>query len=54
MKTITLYKVVYFDAYNDMQERDFQELTDAQAFALTVQDARVFKYKLLGEIEEVI
>ena len=54
MKTITLYKVVYFDAYNDMQERDFQELADAQTFALTVQNARVFKYKILGECEEVI
>lgn len=54
MKTITLYKVVYFDTYNDMQERDFQELTDAQAFALTVQNARVFKYEILGEIVEVV
>lgn len=54
MRTITLYKVVYFDVYGDMCERDFQELADAQAFALTQQNARVFRYKILGECEEVI
>lgn len=54
MKTIILYKVIYFDSYGDYSERDFQELSDAQSFALTVQHSKVYKYEIVGNITEVV
>lgn len=53
MQTIILYKVVYFDIYNDLQERDFATITEARAFSASYPDSKIYKVAILGTIEEL-
>lgn len=53
MKTIILYKVVYYDSYNDYRELDFQNEADARTFANNYPTSHIYKYEVAGECTEV-
>ena len=53
MQTIILYKVVWVDAYGDINEQDFSNLQSAINFTNHVQDAHLYEYKILGQIKEI-
>lgn len=53
MQTIILYKVVYFDIYNDLQERDFVTIETARAFSTSHPGSKIYKVAILGSIEEL-
>ena len=53
MQTMTLYKVVWIDAYGDINEQDFSNLQSAINFTNRVQNAQVYEYKMLGEIKKI-
>ena len=53
MQTITLYKVVWVDTYGDTNEEDFSDFQSAINFTNHVPNAKVFEYKILGEIREI-
>lgn len=53
MKTIILYKVVWVDEFGAVEERDFQNESDARYFARNHQNVQLFKTAILGEITEL-
>lgn len=54
MQSIFLYKVVYNDQNNCIDERDFPEEAQARQFALRWTFAKIFKVGMVGSIEEII
>lgn len=53
MQTIILYKVVWFDEYGDINEKDFSTLNEATILYNQLQDAHIYEYRMLGQIKEV-
>lgn len=53
MQTIILYKVVYVNEYGDVEERNYQNESDARNFARSKQNSQLFKTAILGEITEI-
>ena len=53
MKTITFYKVVYVDQYGEVVDNDFQNETQARAYAGTVTNARIYRYKMLADVVDI-
>ena len=54
MNTITSYKIVWIDSYGDLQEKDYDDLTEAQNFATSVNDSILYKVQILGSIERIL
>lgn len=53
MNTITSYKVVYIDAYGDLQEYDYGTEEEARRMAATQSDSIIYRVRILGEIERL-
>lgn len=53
MQTITSYKVVYFDQYGDIMEKDFNDENAARNFAAENTDSILYKVQILGSIERI-
>lgn len=54
MKTMTTYKVVWIDLYGDLQEKDFDDITQARDFSSSVNDSILYEIKMLGSIERIV
>lgn len=53
MQTLTSYKVVYFDQYGDMMEKDFNDENAARNFAAENIDSILYRVQILGSIERI-
>ena len=53
MNTIVSYKVVYVDAYGDIQEYDYSTENEARAMAATQNNSIIYKVAILGQIERL-
>lgn len=53
MQTITTYKVVYFNQYGDMMEKDFNDENAARNFAAETDNSTLYKVQILGSIERI-
>ncbi len=53
MQTITTYKVVYFNQYGDMLEKEFNDETAARHFAAENINSILYKVQVLGSIERI-
>lgn len=53
MRTITLYKVVWVNELGDIEERNYQNESEARDFARNKQNSQLFKTAILGEITEI-
>lgn len=53
MRTTTLYKVVYLNSNNILDDMDFEDEAQARTFAAQFQTYRIYKYKLITEVEDI-
>ena len=53
MQTITSYKVVYFNQYGDMLEKDFNDENAARHFSAEINDSILYKVQIIGSVERI-
>lgn len=53
MRTTTLYKVVYLNSNNILDDIDFETEGEARLFANQFQTYQIFRYKLITEVENI-
>lgn len=53
MQTLTSYKVVYFNQYGDVMEKDFTNENAARNFAAEIINSILYKVQIIGSIERI-
>ena len=53
MQTIIMYKVVWVNELGEIEERNYQNESDARNFARSKQNSQLFETAILGQIKEL-